>query len=86
MAWRVQYSLSVTQNETNANALIQRLKGTGAMSYLTKLFVAVRENNKGQTMTEYVLILAAIAVVGMTAYTLLGGKITSEITTVTSSF
>jgi Flp pilus assembly pilin Flp len=56
------------------------------MSYLTKLFVAVRENKKGQTMTEYVLILAAIAVVGMTAYTILGGQITSEITTVTSSF
>jgi Flp pilus assembly pilin Flp len=56
------------------------------MSYLTKLFVAVRENNKGQTMTEYVLILAAIAVVGMTAYTLLGAKITSQITTVTSAF
>ena len=35
---------------------------------------------------EWLLILAAIAVVGMTAYTLLGGKITSEITTVTSAF
>jgi Flp pilus assembly pilin Flp len=56
------------------------------MNYLTKLFVSIRENNNGQTMTEYVLILAAIAVVGMTAYTLLGGKITSEITTVTSAF
>jgi Flp pilus assembly pilin Flp len=55
------------------------------MNYLTKLFVAVRENNKGQTMTEYVLILAAIAVVGMAAYTILGGQITSEITLVTSS-
>ena len=56
------------------------------MDYLTRLFVAVRENKKGQTMTEYVLILAAIAVVGMTAYTLLGGKITSTVTTVTSAF
>ena len=56
------------------------------MDYLTKLFVAIRENKKGQTMTEYVLILAAIAVVGMTAYTLLGAKITSQITTVTSAF
>ncbi len=56
------------------------------MDYLTKLIVKIRENRKGQTMTEYVLILAAVAVAGMTAYTLLGGKITSEITTVTSSF
>ncbi|MDO8431408.1 MAG: hypothetical protein Q7S58_09295 [Candidatus Binatus sp.] len=56
------------------------------MDYLTKLFVAIRENRKGQTMTEYVLILAAVAVAGMTAYTLLGGKITSEISTVTAAF
>ena len=56
------------------------------MSYLTKLFVAVRESKQGQTMTEYVLILAAVAVAGMTAYTLLGGKITSQISTVTAAF
>jgi Flp pilus assembly pilin Flp len=56
------------------------------MNYLTKLFVAVRESNKGQTMTEYVLILAAVAVAGMTAYTLLGGKITSQISAVTAAF
>ncbi|MDO8432395.1 MAG: hypothetical protein Q7S58_08315 [Candidatus Binatus sp.] len=56
------------------------------MNYLTKLFVAVRAQRNGQTMTEYVLILAAVAVAGMTAYTLLGGKITSEIATVTAAF
>ena len=55
------------------------------MNYLTRLLVAARENKKGQTMTEYVLILAAIAVAGMTAYTILGGQITSEISLVTSS-
>ncbi len=55
------------------------------MNYLTKLIVKVREKRKGQTMTEYVLILAAVAVAGMTAYTLLGGSITSQISAVTSS-
>ena len=53
------------------------------MNYLISLFVTIRESAKGQTMTEYVLILAAVAVAGMTAYTLLGGKITSQISTVT---
>ena len=56
------------------------------MNFITRLFVAIRENRKGQTMTEYVLILAAVAVAGMTAYTLLGGKITTEIATVTAAF
>jgi Flp pilus assembly pilin Flp len=37
-------------------------------------------------MTEYVLILAAVAVAGMTAYTLLGGKIGTELTTVAAAF
>ena len=55
------------------------------MNYLNQLIVKIREKRKGQTMTEYVLILAAVAVAGMTAYTILGGKITSEIALVTSS-
>ena len=56
------------------------------MNYLISLFVTIRESAKGQTMTEYVLILAAVAVAGMTAYTLLGGKITSQISAVTAAF
>ncbi len=31
------------------------------------MLVKLRESNKGQTMTEYVLIIAAIAVAGYTA-------------------
>ena len=43
------------------------------MNYINKLIVRVRESKKGQTMTEYVLILAAIAVAGYTAYVGLEG-------------
>jgi Flp pilus assembly pilin Flp len=56
------------------------------MNYLTKLFVAVRESNKGQTMNEYVLIITALAVTGMTAYRTLGGHGTMEFTTITAAF
>jgi Flp pilus assembly pilin Flp len=56
------------------------------MNYLVNLFLTIRETTKGQTMTEYVLILAAVAVAGMTAYTLLGGQIASQIATVTAAF
>ena len=50
------------------------------MDKLTRLFVKVREYQRGQTMTEYALILSAVAVVefvrcqtmGSTISTLLG--------------
>jgi Flp pilus assembly pilin Flp len=41
------------------------------------------EKDAGQTMTEYVLIIAAVAIVGYTAYVALGGGIEDLITTVT---
>ncbi|HKD66750.1 MAG TPA: Flp family type IVb pilin [Candidatus Binataceae bacterium] len=37
----------------------------------------VRAKDRGQTMTEYALILAAIAIVAIVAYTTLGGSITA---------
>jgi len=55
------------------------------MNLITKLFVRVRESRKGQTMTEYVLIIAAIAVAGYTAYQGLEGGINSITTSVTST-
>ncbi len=45
----------------------------------------VRESQKGQTMTEYVLIIAAIAVAGYVAYQGLEGGINSIIANVTST-
>ena len=49
------------------------------MNFITKLYVSMREFNKrltkGQTMTEYALILAAIAVVVFVTYEVMGQDI-----------
>ena len=51
------------------------------MEFLTKLYVRSREFekklSKGQTMTEYALILAAIAVVVFVTYEVMGQDIKS---------
>ena len=47
------------------------------MNLLIKLFVNVREWRKGQTMTEYALILAAVAVVVFVTYEVMGQDINS---------
>jgi Flp pilus assembly pilin Flp len=51
------------------------------MGSVTKMFVRVREsvvcNARGQTMTEYALILAAIAIVVYGTYRALGNNIGS---------
>jgi Flp pilus assembly pilin Flp len=56
---------------------------------MTKLFIRAREsvvrNTRGQTMTEYALILAAIAVVVYGTYQVLGNNIGSLASGVDSS-
>ncbi len=51
------------------------------MGIITKIFICAREsvvrNSRGQTMTEYALILAAIAVVVYGTYKALGNNIGS---------
>jgi Flp pilus assembly pilin Flp len=51
------------------------------MEFLTRTYVKVREFqkrlSKGQTMTEYALILAAVAVVVFVTYEVMGQKITT---------
>jgi Flp pilus assembly pilin Flp len=51
------------------------------MELVTKMFICAREsvvrNSRGQTMTEYALILAAIAVVVYGAYAAMGNNIGS---------
>ena len=54
------------------------------MRYLNHIFVKARESGKGQTMTEYVLIIAAIAVAGYTAYVGLEGGINGIIANTTA--
>jgi Flp pilus assembly pilin Flp len=45
------------------------------MEFLIGMFVKVREWHKGQTMTEYALILAAVAVVVFVTYEVMGQDI-----------
>ena len=55
------------------------------MKRLSEVAERIRRNAKGQTMTEYVLIIAAIAVAGYTAYLGLEGGIQTIITNVTAT-
>jgi Flp pilus assembly pilin Flp len=56
-------------------------KGIMKMESVTNMFIRAREsvvrNARGQTMTEYVLIVAAIAIVVYGTYTILGNNIGS---------
>ena len=52
------------------------------MNAITKLVVRARESEGGQTMAEYALILAAVAVVVFIGYQTMGSTITALLTTV----
>jgi Flp pilus assembly pilin Flp len=59
-----------------------RLTEDTGMDKITGLFVKVREYQKGQTMAEYALIMAAVAVVVFVGYQTMGSTITTLLTTV----
>ena len=52
------------------------------MDKLTRLFLKVREYQRAQTMTEYALILSAVAVVVFVGYEAMGTTINSLLSTV----
>ena len=52
------------------------------MDFITKTFVKAQNWHKGQTMTEYALILAAIAVVVFAGYKAMGTQIGLMLTSV----
>lgn len=54
------------------------------MDLIRKLYVKADEFARGQTMTEYALILAAVAVVVFAGYQLMGTTINSMLSTVDS--
>jgi Flp pilus assembly pilin Flp len=56
--------------------------GHGTMDKITRMFVKVRENQAGQTMAEYALILAAVAVIVFVGYQTMGSTISSLLGTV----
>ena len=49
------------------------------MEFLTRMMVKAREWRKGQTMTEYALILAAVAIVVFVTYQVMGNDIGSMV-------
>jgi pilus assembly protein Flp/PilA len=58
------------------------------VSLLTKLHAALAwfvDDEDGQGLTEYALILALIAVIAIAALTFLGGSVTSVLSTVATS-
>ena len=52
------------------------------MNAIIKLVIRAREYHRGQTMAEYALIMAAVAVVVFVGYQTMGTTITSLLTTV----
>lgn len=54
------------------------------MELLTRMYVKVREVQRGQTMTEYALILSAVAVVVFVGYQTMGTTINSLLSNVDS--
>ncbi len=52
------------------------------MELLSRLFVRVREWRRGQTMTEYALIMAAVAVVVFATYKTMGSDIGTMVNSV----
>ena len=55
------------------------------MQAITKMAVRAREFSRGQTMAEYALIMAAVAVVVFVGYQTMGTTITTLLTTVDAS-
>jgi pilus assembly protein Flp/PilA len=58
------------------------------LSIYTKLqlaFARLLDEEEGQGLTEYALILALVAVIAIAALTLLGGKVTSVLSTAANS-
>ena len=55
------------------------------MNLLNRMFVKAREWHKGQTMTEYALILAAVAVVVFVTYQIMGQDINSLVNSIDKS-
>jgi pilus assembly protein Flp/PilA len=52
---------------------------------LQLVFARAMDNEEGQGLTEYALILALIAIVAIAALTFLGGKVSNDLSTVANS-
>ena len=54
------------------------------MDVLLKALVKARESRKGQTMTEYVLVLVTIAIAALVAYQKFGTTVSLDVNTIAS--
>jgi Flp pilus assembly pilin Flp len=70
------------ENGDKANYGQKKNEEDTGMEKIMGLFVKVREYQRGQTMTEYALILSAVAVVVFVGYQAMGTTIGSLLTTV----
>ena len=70
------------KNGDKANNGQKKNEEDTGMDKIMGLFVKVREYQRGQTMTEYALILSAVAVVVFVGYQTMGTTIGSLLTTV----
>ncbi len=52
------------------------------MDFITRMFIGAQNSRRGQTMTEYALIMAAVAVVVYAGYLTMGTSITGLLTVV----
>ena len=52
------------------------------MDFITRMFVKAHNWHRGQTMTEYALILSAVAVVVYAGYKTMGTSITGLLTSI----
>ena len=70
---------------TKASCNVSAREKEKGMHRITKFIVRAREFNRGQTMAEYGLIMAAVAVVVFVGYQTMGTTITTLLTTVDGS-
>lgn len=55
------------------------------MGYLGRMYTKLQRSQSGQTMTEYALILAAVAIVVYVTYQVMGQDITSMVNKIDSA-
>jgi Flp pilus assembly pilin Flp len=61
---------------------IDNTRRTRDMEFINRMIVKAQEARRGQTMTEYALILSAVAVVVFVGYQTMGNTITGLLTTI----
>lgn len=56
------------------------------MNSASRIFVRLRESLRGQTMTEYAFVLAAVAIAVFATYEIFGQDVSSLVSTVNAQF